>query len=228
MDSRVDEHEHPDRRAHVPDSGPHAKHGSRMMVSLESAAPLALGNDDQGINDLVELAEVEPPAPECQSFIPQAAHVCPVRQTTIEHDLRIGSIPRAGRGVVADRISESTRAIDLAKRIHCRHQIARSNGGKSALQCPEHSNMGDQAIDSEENVVSNDQPKEGSSLRDGPWLVLATSVDAVEQGNRRKVYRSNGDRDERIERLIEEVIGNGEGCSQRARWRRRAEGAWLF
>lgn len=76
MDARIDEDEHPDRRAHESDAGPHTQHRSRMVVGLEGRRSLALGQNDQRVDDFVELADVEDPAPESQPFVPQSANIC--------------------------------------------------------------------------------------------------------------------------------------------------------
>ena len=75
MNEGVHKHEHPDWRAHVPNASPHTQHSTRMVVRLQSCAPLALGDDYQGVDNLVKLADVEHPTPECKAFVPQSAHI---------------------------------------------------------------------------------------------------------------------------------------------------------
>lgn len=70
MYTRVDEDEHPYRRTHIPDPSPHAQHSAGMVVRLQCCAPLALRNDDERIENLVEFADVEHPTPESQTFVP--------------------------------------------------------------------------------------------------------------------------------------------------------------
>ena len=65
MDARVDKREHPDGRTHIAHTSPHTEHSTSMMIRLKSGASLALGQDDHGVDDLVELAQVEEPTPEC-------------------------------------------------------------------------------------------------------------------------------------------------------------------
>lgn len=75
MNEAVNEDEHPDRRAHVANASPHAQHGAGMVVGLQGRAPLAFGDNDESIQNLVELAEIENPTPESQSFIPQPTNI---------------------------------------------------------------------------------------------------------------------------------------------------------
>lgn len=73
MDKGVEEAEDPDGAGHVPHTSPHAHHGASMVVSLQSRAVLALGQDNEGIQDLVELAQVEDPTVEVEALAPHAA-----------------------------------------------------------------------------------------------------------------------------------------------------------
>lgn len=86
MDSRVDKDEHPDRGGHVAHASPHAHHGAGMVVGLERGAHLALCQDDEGIKDLVEFAQIKDPAVKGQALVPDAAQIRPAR----------GSITRQG------------------------------------------------------------------------------------------------------------------------------------
>ena len=45
------------------------------MVGLQNRTGLALGEDDEGIKHLVELADVENPAVVSQAFVPNSAHL---------------------------------------------------------------------------------------------------------------------------------------------------------
>ena len=85
MYRRVDEYKHPDRRAHVSNSGPHTQHCAGMMVSLQRGAPLAFGEDDERVDDFVELADVEHPAPERQTLVPQSPEVSRVWISIVAH-----------------------------------------------------------------------------------------------------------------------------------------------
>lgn len=73
MNERVDENKLPNGSRHVTHASPHAEHGSSVVVGLESRAELALGEDDEGVKNLVELAEIEDPAIVSQSLVPHTA-----------------------------------------------------------------------------------------------------------------------------------------------------------
>lgn len=76
VNERVDENKLPDRCSHVTHASPHAQHGSSMVISLESRAKLALGEDDKSIENLVELAEIKDPTIISQTLVPHAARNC--------------------------------------------------------------------------------------------------------------------------------------------------------
>ena len=75
MDAGVEKGKHPDWRGHVADAGPHAHHGTRVVIGLQSGTALSLGQDDGRVKDLVELGQIEPPAPEGEALVPQATNV---------------------------------------------------------------------------------------------------------------------------------------------------------
>lgn len=61
-----------------------------MMVLLEGCAPLALNDKDGCVDNFVEFGEVEPPAPESQSLIPDAAKIRLIGQAgSIYVDVRV-------------------------------------------------------------------------------------------------------------------------------------------
>lgn len=63
VNARVEEDEHPDWRRHEANARPHAQHCAGMVVGLQGCASLALCNNDERVEHLVELGEVEPPSP---------------------------------------------------------------------------------------------------------------------------------------------------------------------
>lgn len=50
-----------------------------MVISLQSRASLPLGQDNDSIQDLVELAQVKEPAVESKTLIPQSSNIRSVR-----------------------------------------------------------------------------------------------------------------------------------------------------
>jgi hypothetical protein len=66
----VNENKLPDGSRHVTHASPHAEHGSSVVVGLESRTELALGENDESVENLVELAEIEDPTIESQTLVP--------------------------------------------------------------------------------------------------------------------------------------------------------------
>lgn len=52
-----------------------------MVICLEGRAEFALGKNDEGINHLIELANIEEPAIECKPFVPESPAFSPTRGT---------------------------------------------------------------------------------------------------------------------------------------------------
>lgn len=76
-----------------------------MVVGLESGAALALCENDEGVEDLVEFGEVEPPAPEGKSFVPETAQIGRLGHTAIQLDESILGLPIARFWIKGSRIS---------------------------------------------------------------------------------------------------------------------------
>lgn len=72
VDQRVENTEEPDGRGHETNSSPHANHSTSVMVRLQKAALLSFGNDNGGINNFIELAQVEQPSVECKTLLPHS------------------------------------------------------------------------------------------------------------------------------------------------------------
>ena len=83
VNGRIDEDEHPNRRAHEADTGPHTQHGASMMVGLQGGATLALRDNDHRVHDLIEFTHVKDEAPKGQAFVPQPANVRRVGVTIV-------------------------------------------------------------------------------------------------------------------------------------------------
>ena len=123
VDTRVDEREHPDGRRHVTDARPHAQHSTSVVVRLQSGASLALQDDDDRVEHLVELGQVEDPAPEGKTLVPHTAKVIRLRQTAgIQLDVGVLALPLPSSRVVVDGVSQSTRSVNLAQRIDSTHK----------------------------------------------------------------------------------------------------------
>ena len=82
------------------------------MVSLKGCRPLALGQDDQGIKDFVELANVEDPAPKRKTLVPKSANIRGIRVAARSQvNERVLGLPNVDRGVVGRSVSESSWAV---------------------------------------------------------------------------------------------------------------------
>lgn len=101
-----------------------------MVVCLEGRAELALGENDQCVDDLVELAEVEDPAVESKALVPQTAKIRGARGTMgSQNCARRGGLPCAGCLVIDDSISQAPRSIEFANRV----DEAREPGGAKGV-----------------------------------------------------------------------------------------------
>lgn len=69
----VEQNENPDRWRHISNTGPHAQHSTSVMVGLQETALLALRDDDQCVDHLVELGQVEQPSIVREAGVPQSS-----------------------------------------------------------------------------------------------------------------------------------------------------------
>lgn len=218
VDTRVEEAEHPDSGRHEAHSSPHAKHSSSVVVSLESRASLSLCQDNSGINDLVELGQVEEVSVKRQSLIPHAS--------ALESGSRL---PRRGDGRVGACVSGASVTVQLAQRVDDADEaVSAVDGGDGAVESLVHANEGPGRVDGEEDVVQHHQPAECGGLGDGPWLVAARGVDFVEGYDGDGVDGGDGEGDAGIVGRVVDAGWDGEwgGEGGRARWR-RGEGGWV-
>ena len=112
MNGAVNEDKHPDWWTHISDSGPHAQHCAGVMVGLQRLTSLALCQDYQGIEDFIELADIEDPAPESKPFVPKPADICRIRVAlSTEVDRNILHFPDVDRRVVRGGVSQASRTM---------------------------------------------------------------------------------------------------------------------
>ena len=115
MDERVDEDEHPDWRRHVSDASPHAEHSASMVVGLQCWTSLSLGQNDQGVQDLIKLGKVEEPAPKGQTLTPKSSYVGGIRCSILRKmNEAVLCLPDIECSVVSDRITQTPGALNLA------------------------------------------------------------------------------------------------------------------
>lgn len=212
MDARVDERKHPDGRGHVADTRPHAQHGTSVVVRLQSRASLALENDDERVNDLVEFGEVEDPAPESKALVPDAPEIIRLRETIgVQLDVWVRALPLMSVRVVGDGIAQSARPMHLAEGINGSDESVRFGVmGNGMLERADHGPAGDGRVYGQQDIVEDDKGEEGASLADPPGLIPMLPVVGVEEGDCGRVYGSHRQRDDGLQHGVVDVGGNGE------------------
>ncbi len=136
MDAGVQEAEQPDRWSHVAHTSPHAHHCTSVMVGLEGGRLFALGENDNGVNDLVKLGEVEEPSVESEALVPET----PTSGQGSGSDIILAGSRRnpsvLGWGV-CDGVGESSWAVELAQRVNDADDAVRAgwawDGGRESL-----------------------------------------------------------------------------------------------
>lgn len=195
-----------------------------MVVGLEGRAELALGEDDEGVDDLVELAEVEDPAVKGKTLVPEAAGV-ELAGSAVRGKNGVGGVrdPAVGGLVEESSITETGGAIETANGLDEAREAGGTHGvHHGAAQSTEHAVESPCRVDSEEDVVGNDEPLEGSSLADGPGLLARRDVVLVEELGRDGVGDSDGDGHGRVEHGLVDIVGNVDGRCEGG----RARGRW--
>jgi hypothetical protein len=230
MNARVQEAEHPDRRTHIPNTRPHAHHRTRMMIRLQRRAPFSLSQNDERIKHLVELAEVKPPAPERQSFIPQPSHIAAIRVPGREelHGLAL-RLPQSRVRAESDELPVPSRSMHLAKRIRrSSKRILRPQAGPvlaqqmmfpprpSMRQRPQHAKERKRREDRQKHIMQNHKRLERSRLGEGIRLVLAIAVYAVPDYGSGGVEGGDGNGDFVVERAVVDVGGDAKGRGEGA------------
>jgi hypothetical protein len=153
-----------------------------VVVGLQSRAALAFCDNDEGVQDLVELAEVEDPTPEGQSLVPQSSNVSRVRVTVRAHvDERVLGLPNVDGRVVGCGVTKTSGSVDLA---HGIGDTCKAIGVVEARPCvsegSEHGDEGSEAVDRECDIVEDDERLEERLAGDPPRLVVTLAVHGVE------------------------------------------------
>lgn len=178
MNTRVDEDKHPNRRRHVTHASPHTHHGTGVMVSLERGAQLALGQDDESVENFVELAEVEDPAVKGEAFVPDPAQIGAAGSSICgERDVvGVGQPPSLILAVVHGvaktcRTMKPSHAVD--KSVHTlRPYWVRHTTAHDA----EHACEGPCRVNGQENVVDDNKGVEQTGLAQSPGLFAIGNV----------------------------------------------------
>lgn len=222
MDKRVDEDKDPNGSRHVTNASPHAHHGTSMVVGLESGAGLALGQDDKGIEDLVELAEVEDPTVVRQTLGPHT--------TTGTHGVgrsrSEASVDAVGL-VVVQRVGHTGFTVEMAESVGRGSDAVRAKGVRETpLQTVEHAPAGPGGVDGEEDIVENDEVAEYPRLADSPGLLVVGEVVAIGQLDSDGVGESDANGHASVEGSAEDALGDVEREGHRGRLdARRGDGS---
>lgn len=199
------------------------------MIGLESRAGLALGQDDEGVENLVELGQVEQPAVVGETLVPDAAHLGGAGET-VGVNGRGGHIGTRGLEAVGvlvevDRVSEAGGAVKTADAVSGGGRAAGAKGvGDAAAEATEHAPKGPGRVDGEEDVVEDDKDLEGGRLANGPGLLAAGAVEAVEQLDGDGVGGGNGQGHAGVEGTLEDRLGDVEGVHDGEVLRRGGDG----
>ena len=223
MDEAVEEEEDPDRRAHVLDPDKETPTGSHMMVSLQGRALLSLQEDDGGIDKLVELGDVEPPAVKGEPLVPKSTELIGFREIGVDGGLggtggkRVRLEPRLGRrGRVVDRsVAQSRSPLHPAEGVHRSPKPVWR--GERVLETPPRSSddpyKRPSRVDGEKDVVGDHEPEETGRLADRPGLPTALAINVVPGLDDEDVGRGQEERPFVVQRSEEEVFGDGKGSS---------------
>ena len=212
MDEGVNQDEDPDGRGHVSHTSPHAQHGTGVVVGLQGGAGLALGEDDEGIKDLVELAQVEDPAVVSQTLGPHATKLRAIRQAVDDSGVLGQAVPTAGSVVVVDGVSNARLAVKAAEAVDSAGHAVRAHGAVDApAHATEHAPEGPGGVDSEEDVVEDNEDEEGAGLADSPWLLAVGEVVLGEKLGGDGVDGRDGQGHAGVEGGGKDVVGDVEG-----------------
>lgn len=227
VNQRIDENKDPDRRRHISHTSPHAQHGTSMVIGLESRAELSLGKNDEGIQNLVELAEVENPAVESDTFGPEAAGLSHAGKSIDDGRTLISRDEAAGRLVVVNGASQSLASKNSAEAISGASQSTRSIRTEDGPpHSTKHTPESPSRVNSQEDVVKNDKGEEWPRLGDCPRLLSILLVVYVEALDGDGVQSGDGQGDLGIESSREPMVGNIERAHDGSRnmlrrnWRR--------
>lgn len=189
MYKAVEEEEDPDRRAHILDPDKETPASSHMMVSLQGRALFALQEDDGGVDKLVKLGDVEPPAVKRQPFVPQATELIRLGKVGVDGGLgstggtgeRVALRPRPVRRVVDGSVAQTGSPLHPAEGIHGPPEPVRR--GERVLKAPPRGSYDadkrPSRVDGEKDVVGDHEPEESRGLADRPWFPTSLTVDIV-------------------------------------------------
>ena len=223
MDKAVEKEEDPDGRAHVLDSDKETTASAHMVVRLQGRALLALQEDDGGVDKLVELGDVEPPAVKSKTLVPESSELVRLGDVGVDSSLggsggeRVALEPRLDRGgrVVDSSVAQSRGTLHPAERVHGTPESVRRSKGvlKAPPRGTNNPDKGPSRVDGEENVVGDHKPEEAGSLADRPWLSTSLAVDIVPGLDDEDIGGGKEEWPFVVERSKEQVLGDGKWSS---------------
>lgn len=225
MDERVDQNKYPDGSRHVTHTSPHAKHGTGVMVGLQGRAEFALGEDNEGVQNFVKLAQVENPAIVVESFVPNTSHLSAAGLATVQaadESIGVRAVP-VRRGVVEIQgASQATRTMKAAEAVSSGSNTARPEWAHDAAShATQHAPKGPCRVDSEQHIVKDNKGEEGLGFAHGPRLLVAGGIELVQSLGGHCVQRGNGQWDLGVKSCLVDVVGDVEGSHDRDGHRRR-------
>lgn len=182
-----------------------------MVVSLQSSASLALCDNDEGIENLVELAQIEQPAPESQSLVPQSAHIGRIWGTLWQQiDESVLGLPHCGRRVVCDCIAETAWTLHLAKRVcNACQSVGVIKARPHAIGGSCHSGESQARVDRQEDVMEDDKDLECARSCDPPRLVSMSLVVRIDQSDGDDVCAADVEWNTDVECAVVYVVRDG-------------------
>jgi hypothetical protein len=193
-------------KLNIPDSSPHADHGTRVVVGLKKRALLSLQQDNGGVDNLVELGEVEPPSVPSERILPKTLNL---NTRGDESSIHHGSVAhKDSPGLLTDLAQASDRVLEraLVERV---------------VHSPHHSDKGPSRVDCEEDIVKNDEDLEDAGVGNAVRLSVGAVVEEV-RGN--GVDGGNGERYPYVKSGGVNVGGNGDVVGDNERGLASGEG----
>lgn len=183
-----------------------------MVVGLQGRALLALGQNDRGVDNLVELGQIEEPAKVSQALVPKTSSIGGVWHAVGQVHARVGNRPFISDRAVGSSVAVTTGSVNLAERVHDSNQtVGIIAVWERAAECLEHAHESPCGVDSQEDIVENDEQFEQSSVTERPWFISATFIDAVKQYHGERVDSGDCDGYPDVQHLVIKIVRDVEG-----------------
>lgn len=139
-----------------------------MVVCLQQAALAALEQDDGGVDNLVELAQVEPPAVPSEGALPEA----------LDGDALVRALDGGRRAIAAAHRHQDAAGL-LADLAQTTDGIGHAALVEGVVQAADHAHERPCRVHGEEDVVGDDEGLERPRLRDRVRLARGPAVEQV-------------------------------------------------